>query len=132
VTPTPPSPADRRARAQAQVALSTLDGHLSDHRRPEVRCRRSHRVAAVVYDVDGYLVYRSTVGSRAHGRRDRIDVGHAGDQRGRCYADLLDGAVEIPVDDGLPASCGSLSGRRAARRSRPAGAGFAEPTRVRP
>lgn len=60
---------------------------------------------AAVYDVDGHLVYRSTVGSRGHGRNDRIDVGHAGDQRGRCYADLLDGAVEIPVDDGLPASC---------------------------
>jgi hypothetical protein len=53
---------------------------------------------AAVYAVDGYLVYRSTVGSRGHGRNDRIDVGHAGDQRGRCYADLLDGAAEIPVD----------------------------------
>jgi hypothetical protein len=95
-------PADRRAAAEA--ALAELDGELSAHRRLEVRCRRSHHVAAV-YDTDIGLIYRAVVGTRGHGHQDRIDVGHRGDPRGRIYADVLDAGDDPMADDDLPATC---------------------------
>src|SRR5947209_3471190 len=54
------SPAERRAAATA--ALAGFDGQLSTYRRLEVRCRRSHHVAAV-YSIDENLVYRAVVGA---------------------------------------------------------------------
>ncbi len=96
------SPAARRSTAAA--ALAAFAGHLSAHRRLDVRCRRSHHVAAV-YNLGGDLVYRAVAGSRGHGHNDRVNEGHGGDPRGRPYADLLDTGVDPLADDELPASC---------------------------
>ena len=96
------SPAERRATATA--ALAAVDRHLSARRRLDVRCRRSHHVAAV-YDIGGDLVYRAVTGTRGHGHNDRVSVGHRGDARGRPYADLLDAGDDPLVEDSLPASC---------------------------
>ena len=96
------SATDRRAAAHA--AITALDGPLSGYRRLDVRCRRSHHVAAV-YEADGVLVYSATVGSRGHGSRDRVDVGHAGSSRGRGHTDMLDTRGDPMSDDGIPASC---------------------------
>ena len=96
------SAAERRAAAHA--AITALDGPLSVHRKLDVRCRRSHHVAAV-YDVDGALVYSATVGPHGHGSRDRVDTGHAATSRGRGHTDMLDTAGDQLSDDGMPASC---------------------------
>ncbi len=96
------SAADRRAAAQA--AITALDGPLSVHRKLDVRCRRSHHVAAV-YEADGALVYSATVGPHGHGSRDRVDTGHAASSRGRGHTDLLDTSGDPMSDDSIPASC---------------------------
>jgi hypothetical protein len=96
------SAADRRAAAQA--ALIAIDGPLGAHRRLDVRCRRSHHVAAV-YEADGELVYSATVGPRGHGSRDRVDAGHGASNNGRGHTDLLDTSGDLLSDDGMPASC---------------------------
>jgi hypothetical protein len=96
------SAADRRAAAKA--AITALDGPLSEHRRLDVRCRRSHHVAAV-YEADGVLVYSATVGTHGHGSRDRVDTGHGASSRGRGHTDLLDTSGDPLCDDGIPASC---------------------------
>lgn len=96
------SAADRRAAAEA--AITALDGPLSEHRRLDVRCRCSHRVAAV-YDADHVLVYTATVGIHGHGSRDRTDAGHANSSRGRRHTDILDTTGDPLCDDGIPASC---------------------------
>lgn len=96
------SGADRRAAAHA--ALAALDGPRSAHRRLDVRCRRSHHVAAV-YVADGVLVYSATVGTHGHGSRDRVDVGHGASKRGRGHTDLLDTGGDPMPDDGMPAAC---------------------------
>ena len=96
------SAAERRAAAQA--AITALDGPLSVHRKLDVRCRRSHHVAAV-YEADGTLVYSATVGPHGHGSRDRVDTGHGASSRGRGHTDLLDTSGDPLCDDGIPASC---------------------------
>lgn len=67
-----------------------------------VRCPRSHHVAEVLDTAEG-AVYRSVVGSHAHGDRDYVDTGHGSHQRGTAYVDLL--SAEDPRDDALPAGC---------------------------
>jgi hypothetical protein len=96
------SPAERRAAAQAAVA--ELGGHRSKHLRLDVRCRRSHHVAAV-YEADGQLVYTAVVGPHGHGGRDFVGTGHGADRQGRRYSDLLDIGDSPFDDDELPASC---------------------------
>ena len=96
------SAAERRAAAHA--AITALDGPLSVHRKLDVRCRRSHHVAAV-YEADGALVYAATVWPHGHGSRDRVDTGHDARGRGRGHTDMLDTAGDQLSDDGMPASC---------------------------
>ncbi|WP_250549853.1 hypothetical protein [Pseudonocardia sp. H11422] len=102
MSPATTSPADRRA--QAAAAVEKLGMQRSEHLELDVRCSRSHHVAAV-YRTDRGLVYATITGPHAHGSRDRIDTRHHGGPRGRPYLDLLNTANVPEADDALPAWC---------------------------
>ncbi|WP_245545891.1 sigma 54 modulation/S30EA ribosomal C-terminal domain-containing protein [Nocardia higoensis] len=93
-----PSPLERRRLAEHAMESAGAS--------PEVlltvRCPHNHHVAAVLDTAQG-PVYRSVVGSHAHGERDFVDTGHGAHQRGTVYADLL--SAEDPRDDALPGGC---------------------------
>lgn len=93
-------------RRKAEQKLVSIRGAHDEWRRLAVRCRRGHHVADV-FDVEGELVYASRVSGRGHGRRDRVDSAHHGQEHGVPFADLL----RVPdegiggADADLPASC---------------------------
>ncbi|ONI91546.1 hypothetical protein ALI22I_07890 [Saccharothrix sp. ALI-22-I] len=96
-------PAQRRE--VARVSLHALGAHRADHRRLDVRCSRSHHVAAV-YDTSSGLVYAASAGTQAHGSRARVDTPHHGDRHGAEHVDLLTEIDTRVMDDRLPAWCG--------------------------
>lgn len=94
---------DERERA-AKSAFEHLGPNPSEFARMQVTCGRNHHVAAM-YDTDIGTVFRSVTHARSHGRRDRYDSGHGGDQQGRTWFDVLNPGDGPHVNDALPAGC---------------------------
>lgn len=84
--------------------MTALGSHRGGHTLLSVQCSRSHHVAAV-YTTPAGPVYTSVTGPRAHGSRDRQDAAHRDHRHGVEHVDLLVGADDLMVDDGLVASC---------------------------
>ncbi|EME58583.1 hypothetical protein [Amycolatopsis decaplanina] len=83
-----PSPADRRKRAEQDIA--ELGAHRDSRLLLRVRCSANHHVAAV-YDTPHGPVLVVLTGPHAHGSRDFVDVPHGAHDRGREYVDSLVG-----------------------------------------
>lgn len=70
----------------------------------QVQCNSAHHLAAV-YETDAGRVYHSQLHSKAHGRKDYVDLGHHASQLGVDWYDLLDAVPGADVPDELPAGC---------------------------
>ena len=90
--------------ATARQAFEALGPSPSQKVILQVQCDSAHHVAAV-YDTGSGPVYRSTLHSKAHGRRDYEDVGHHASQLGLDWFDLLDPGPDPGLSDELPAGC---------------------------